>query len=53
MLQVSLEMDGESEDEVEALGELMSPPCGEGGGAGAAAPPLRFALLRELWASAR
>ncbi len=45
-------MDGESEDEVEALGELMSPPCGEGG-AGAAAPPLRFALLRELWASAR
>jgi len=40
VLQVSLEMDGESEDEVEALGELMS-------------PPLRFALLRELWASAR
>ena len=45
-------MDGESEDEVEALGELMSPPV-EGNGTAAAQPPLRFALLRDLWASAR
>ena len=52
--QVSLEMDGESEDEVEALGELMSPSdMGDGAGAGPAQPPLRFVLLRELWASAR
>ncbi|KAK9830927.1 hypothetical protein WJX81_006480 [Elliptochloris bilobata] len=49
---VSLEMDGESEDEVEALSELMSPPA-DSSNSVASQPPLRFALLRDLWASAR
>ena len=44
--QVSLEMDEESEDEVEALAEMYDPD-------GSAAGTHRFALLRELWASAR
>jgi hypothetical protein len=53
--QVSLEMDDESEDEVEALAETLceclihrmyDPDCSNDG-------TYRFALLRELWASAR
>lgn len=44
--QVSLEMDDESEDEVEALAEMYDPDCSNDG-------TFRFALLRELWASAR
>lgn len=44
--QVSLEMDDESEDEVEALAEMYDPDCSNDG-------TYRFALLRELWASAR
>ncbi len=44
--QVSLEMDDESEDEVEALAEMYDPDCSSDG-------TYRFALLRELWASAR
>ena len=39
-------MDEESEDEVEALAEMYDPD-------GSAAGTARFALLRELWASAR
>ena len=45
-LQVSLEMDDESEDEVEALSEMYDPDCSSDG-------TYRFVLLRELWASAR
>ena len=44
--QVSLEMDDESEDEVEALAEMYDPDCSNDG-------TYRFALLRELWTSAR
>ena len=45
-LQVSLEMDDESEDEVEALSEMYDPDCSSDG-------TYRFVLLKELWASAR
>ena len=45
-LQVSLEMDDESEDEVEALAEMYDPDCSSDG-------TYRFVLLKELWASAR
>ncbi|CAL5224103.1 g6734 [Coccomyxa viridis] len=43
---VSLEMDDESEDEVEALSEMYDPDCSSDG-------TYRFVLLKELWASAR
>ena len=45
-LQVSLEMDDESEDEVEALSEMYDPDGSSDG-------THRFMLLKELWASAR
>ena len=45
-LQVSLEMDEESEDEVDALAQMYDPDCSADG-------TFRFVLLRELWASAR
>ena len=46
LVQVSLEMDGESEDETEALADMYDPERTSDG-------TQRFALLRELWASAR
>ena len=45
-MQVSLEMDEESEDEVEGLAEMFDPDR-------KGHTTLRFQLLRELWASAR
>ena len=45
-LQVSLEMDDESEDEIEALSEMYDPDNSNAG-------TYRFVLLKELWASAR
>ena len=44
--QVSLEMDDESDDEVEALAEMYDPDQ-------QGHTTERFGLLRELWASAR
>ncbi len=50
---ISLKMDEDSDDELQALAEMYSCEEGTGGTGAGDARAHRFALLKELWASAR